>query len=362
MRILDRYVAKEFLRLLVLCMAAGLTIFMVVDLFENAGRLIDRQVPWSMALQFFLFKIPFIVSMGLPLAVLLASCLSLGILAKNVEITAMKASGISSPRITLPLIVLATVASLLLIFLNENITSHATERVNYIKDNYIEKEKSPSLTTAERTWFRDSRHSILSFELFDTSKNRMINVAIFLFDDALALIKTIDAKEASWDEKSNTWRLSEGYLRDFSEKGSPKITPIKEMMIKFEETPKSISRTQKTPEEMTFFQLYRYLKRMQASGIDVSRYLVDLYAKLSYPFACLMMVLVGIPFSLQTTHRSGNVISLVASVILGFSFFVIHSIFITLGHSGKLPAILAAWAPNLIFLGLGIYLFKRTQT
>lgn len=362
MRILDRYIAKECLRLLILCMAAGIIIFLVVDLFENMGRIIERQVPWNIGMQFFLLKIPFIISMGLPLAVLLSSCLSLGILAKNVEITAMKASGISSPRIALPLMVLATAASLFLILLNETIAPYTNERVNHIQTSYIEKDKSSSITTGDRTWFRNRQQSILSLEFYDEKKKRMVNVAIFFFDDSRSLSKTIQVKEAFWDQPSQKWRLTNGYLRDFSQKDNPQTTVINELLIKLDESPRSLSRSQRRPEEMTFLQLYHYLRRMKAGGIDVSRYMVDLYAKFSYPLACLMMVLVGIPFSMRTTHRTGNVISLVVSVILGFSFFVIYSVFVTLGHSGKLPAPLAAWAPNLIFLGLGVYLFKRTQT
>jgi lipopolysaccharide export system permease protein len=100
---------------------------------------------------------------------------------------------------------------------------------------------------------------------------------------------------------------------------------------------------------MSFTELRTYIQKIKAAGYDATRYLVDLYAKLSYSFLNMIMVLIGIPFALKTGRSGGATLSIGISVLIGFSYGVIFYIFLSFGKSGMLPPILSAWTPTFIF-------------
>ena len=108
-------------------------------------------------------------------------------------------------------------------------------------------------------------------------------------------------------------------------------------------------------DEMSYAELRTYIQKIQASGYDATRYLVDLYSKLSYPLLNVIMVLIGIPFALKTGRSGGVALSIGISVMIGFLYGVVFYVFISFGKSGVLPPILACWIPTLLFGLAGIF-------
>jgi len=139
MRILDRYISSRFLSNLSFALVAFALIFVVVDMVENLDSFLDRHVPWGIILKYYLLYLPYIITMSLPVAVLLASLFSMGTLAKHNELVAMKAAGTSLYRILLPMVILGVVVSLADIFLGEVAAPVANRRKREIRLDYIEK-------------------------------------------------------------------------------------------------------------------------------------------------------------------------------------------------------------------------------
>ena len=122
MRILDRYLIRQFCFALIFSLIAFWVIFLVVDLVEHVDKYIDKQASVSLVIKYYLYFTPYILVLSLPVAMLLSCLFSLGQLAKHNELTAMKSAGISLHRILLPLFVLSFLISVFVIGFSGSIT------------------------------------------------------------------------------------------------------------------------------------------------------------------------------------------------------------------------------------------------
>ncbi|MBI2876902.1 MAG: LptF/LptG family permease [Candidatus Tectomicrobia bacterium] len=98
-----------------------------------------------------------------------------------------------------------------------------------------------------------------------------------------------------------------------------------------------------------------YVKRIRASGYDATQYTADMHAKLSFPLSCLVMILVGIPFSLRSSRSGGLALGVICGIALGFTYWILSSIGLSLGHAGRLPPLVAGWGANALFLAGSLY-------
>jgi lipopolysaccharide export system permease protein len=107
---------------------------------------------------------------------------------------------------------------------------------------------------------------------------------------------------------------------------------------------------------MGFFRLRGYTVKLRKGGYDATRYLAQMHSKLSLPFACLIMAFVGIPFALRGGRTSGIALGIGLSLAIGFAYFIINAILISLGQTDVLPPLVSAWAANFIFALSAIWL------
>jgi lipopolysaccharide export system permease protein len=189
--------------------------------------------------------------------------------------------------------------------------------------------------------------------LLDTRQKALKGFTLYEFDDQFRCVQRIDAKEGKWVQ--GKWRLYEGASRDFDEGGSIRMTSFEEMDFPIKEDWEFFQKSSWDSDEMNYAELRTYIQKIQASGYDATRYLVDLYSKLSYPLLNVIMVLIGIPFALKTGRSGGVALSIGISLMIGFSCAVIFYVFISFGKSGVLPPILASWIPTLLFSLAGIF-------
>jgi lipopolysaccharide export system permease protein len=127
------------------------------------------------------------------------------------------------------------------------------------------------------------------------------------------------------------------------------------------ETPADLKLLARDASEFTYFDLQKQIADMKTKGIDTTAYEVDLQVKLALPFISPLMVLLAVPFALKRQISGGVALSFGIAMTIGFGYWVLISFCISLGHSGGLPAWLAAWVPNLIFTMIGIYYFTAEE-
>lgn len=352
-RILYRYVIREYLKTFGLCLGALIFIYAVVLFFQKMDIVTKYQAPFYMLFEYVLYKMPEVIfQWTLPYGVLVSTLLTLGGLSRHSEITAMKAGGVSLYRITLPLISLALILSFFSFLGNEYVVPVTNQKTRHLFSVQVRKEQPSNSFKNYKIWFH-ADHRIFNIQLMDTENKVLKGMTLYEFNDQFRCVRRIDAREAKWS--NGRWRFYDGAVRDFDEKGSIQVSLFKEEDFTLPENWETFQRMERKSEEMSYTELQNYIQRIQSAGYDATRYQVDLYSKLSFPFLNLIMVLIGVPFALKTSRSGGVALSIGISVIIGFSYGLLFYVFLSFGKTGLLPPFLSSWIPTALFGLAGIF-------
>lgn len=358
LQILNRYITREFLKVFFLSLSAFILIYLVVDVLDNVNRFIKRDVSLSTTMQFFMFKIPLIVLQVVPVATLLSSVITLGILSRNNEIVAAMASGISLYRVVAPIIGISILISILSFIGNESVLPYTNHRARHIENVALKKGKPLGSFKQNRIWYR-SHNAVYNIDLFDPERNTLKGVTIYYLDKDFKLSARIDAETARWvDEK---WLFYNVSSRSFHNGEEVKMERWSEKVIPIPEVPDDFKIVEKSTDEMSYINLRNYVMKIRAEGYDATKYVVDMHARIAFPFVNLIMPLLGIPFALRTERGKGIVRGVGISIVISFAYWVMLSFSLSLGHSGILPPIVSAWIANLIFLMLGVFMLLHVR-
>ena len=357
MSILDRYLVKKFLFNLMFGIAAFVIIFLVIDLIENIDKFIDQGAGIGLVVQYYIYFIPYIISLTLPVAMLLACLFSLGSMSQHNEIVAQKSAGISMYRLFLPLFILSFIISILAGFFNEGLVPETNQRRMDIYRYDIKNNPRNSETRRNNIYLQDQKDRKVSIAFFNGDKNEALRVSIQYFDGS-RLVKRIDAKRMTW--KNQTWTLfgvTERTLQDsidIVQEYSDLIMPE----LKFK--PMNLLELQKQPEEMSYTELKQFVSEMTAIGAIVRKWIVELHLKISYPFANFVIILFGAPIAAHK-RRSGIAVGIGISLLVCFIYFLFIRTGQVLGHEGTLEPWLGAWIGNIVFGVLGIFTMLKAR-
>jgi lipopolysaccharide export system permease protein len=360
MMILDRYVTKEYIKLFILILASFTALFLIIDLFERMRMFLSNHATFYQMLSYLLFMIPVIISQAIPVAVLLASLITFSNLSKYSEILAMKANGISLYRTSIPVIIMVVIICILSFLFNEFITPYSNEKADYIKLVEIEKQKSLGSFKQNQIWYRGT-NGIYNFKMFDSITSTLSGITINYFDKNFSLIMRIDAESAQW--KDNQWVFQNLMITRFQTGQFPSLEWIPAKVIDLPEKPSDFMAVQKEASKMGYMELRTYIKKIQAEGYDATRYLVDMHGKVAFTLVSMILVIIGISFSLMKSERSGGIMqSIGVGIVIGFSYWIVHAFAMSLGRSGTIPPILSAWIANLILGSVSITMYLRVKT
>ena len=359
MKILDRYILKEFLKFFGITGISLIVLFLIVDFFEKIRMFLSNQAAATQMASYFIFSIPMIISYMLPPAVLLATLLTYSSLSKFSEITAMKANGISLYRVSIPPLIFAVLISVFSFFFNELITPAAVQKTEHIVIVEVQKQKTPGFFKQDEIWYH-GENAIYNFKMFDVNNDTLRGVTINYLNPDFTLKMRIDAQSAKW--KDDKWIFYNLLVTTFDINGVPILEWSKEKVVNIPEKPSNFKVIQKDAEKMGYFELKKYVNKIQTEGYDVQRYLVDLQGKIAVSFVTIILVIIGISFSLRSERSGGVMQSIGIGIFVGFSYFVVHAFSMTLGHSGILPPFLAAWAANIFFSAAATMLLYRART
>ena len=364
---LDRYVAATYARtggLAALAMAGLFYISTFLDLSDKVFRG-GPEATWSMLGAHLWFITPQYIYYIVPLSVLLAALVTVGILTKNSELVVMKACGISLYRVAMPMLAGAIIAGGVLFMLEQTILGPANRRAEAIR--HVLRGGSPqTFDVLLRRWVVGSSGDIYHFDYYDPRAQQLVNLTIYEFGERMpALARRTFAERAIYvggaAGGSDTWRLERGWTRELSDNGDTKtFTPFEQTEVGIEST--AYFTTQQPDERfMSYSQLRDYTERLRGSGFDVSAQLVALERKISFPFVTNVMTLLAVPFAV-TTGRHGAMYGIGVGIVLAITYWVAISIFAALGTGGLVNPALAAWAPNLLFGAGAGYLLLTVRT
>lgn len=354
MNILTRYVAKTYLKMLFLCLGAFIAIYQVVDFTEKIVRFTRSGAHWYHIVYFFMAKTPEIVSQAAPLAVLMATLLTLGTLSMNSELTAMRSCGVSLACISAPILGIALLVSILSLFIGELVLPRSYAERTYTQEVLIEK-KSPSTYFRQHNIWHREEDAILRATLFDPAKRELKGITLWeLQPGTTQPVRRTDADSGSLDELG--WIFSNAVVRELQAGEVTGTKKSKTLRVPLKLKPADLKVLGKYSDSMTISELRRYCEKLKAGGYDPTRYLAQMHSRFSMPFGSAVMAFLGIPFALRSGRSSGIAFGIGLSLTVGFLYVIVNSIIISFGQVGLLPPFVAAWATNFIFLLAGIWL------
>lgn len=352
--ILARYVLREFLRVFVLCMLGFLLVYVLVDFFDRFGTYLKYQPSIGTVLRYFLFKLPLIVTQLVPVATLAGVLLGLGVLARHNELTAMRASGVSTLQIGLPLLILAGLVSIGVLAWNELVVPYCAERFRHIEAVEIRKRPLKAVLDEHGIWFH-GKAGIYSIEHFDARHGTIVGLTVYDFTPGFELKRLIEVPAARWQH--DRWVLDGAIERRFDAAGGIPTRNLGPEDFTLPDEPDDMHVMQKEPEELNFHHLRRQIREFSRKGIDATELRVDLDLKLAVPFVSLVMALIGVPLATRNPRRRPLATSIGIALVVGFSYWVLLALTVSLGHGGAVPPVVAAWTANGIFTLFGVFLF-----
>jgi len=360
--ILDRYILSEFLKILGLVLISVIALFTIVDFTEIANDVRKNSVAASTLLTYYRFQIFYVLNWTLPISVLVATLVTFGMLAKNNEITAIKSNGVSLYRIGVPILAVAMVVSLVAYFILDFILPYSNARADEIKRR-IEGRPAMTKATQQKLWYlgKNNRY-IINFLGYDRVAKRLTQVQVFEFHPTeFRLTRRVYARQATWNGQA--WAFEDGWMRSFSDDGrTSTFSPIREPLALFySETPADFATEVKPPDQMTYAKLRRYIQTLKESGYASEELEVKLYQKTSWPVISIVMALIAMPFAFKIGKR-GALYGVGIALILGIFYWMVYAVFTKFGEVGNLPPLLSAWAANIMFAIVAIYMYLHVET
>ena len=368
-RILDAYVIREFLSIFSLVLSTFVLLMLVFTFFELVGDILRNHIRLGTVGAYLINLTPSMLYQIAPLAVLIGVLVTFGVLNRNSEIIAMKATGISIYRLVVPIVSIATILAACLYLFDQFYLPQANRRQEALR-NTIKGRPPQTFLHPEQTWIFGETHvgqpsQIFYYQFFDRDRNEFANLSVFEVDPAtFSLTRRIFAARAFWNADTSTWVFQNGWKRDFhgAEVIEGSYQEFKERTFaEIMEQPSYFTKESLQSQEMNFAQLRHYIQDLRQSGFDTMRLRVALWHKIAYPLVTVIMSILAIPFALSMGKR-GSLTGVAVAILLALAYWVVDGLFGAMGSVNDMPAIVAAWAPDVLFALTGGYLLLRTST
>ncbi len=366
-RILDEYVVREFLNTFLLVLTGFVLLMLVFTFFELVGDVLRNHIPLSTVGEYLLNLTPSMLYRIAPLAVLIAVLVTFGVLNRNSEIVAMKATGISLYRLVVPIVIISAILSVCLFLFDQYYLPQANRRQEALRSTIKGRPPQTFLHPEQKWIFGQPRpgepNRIFYYQFFDPNINEFANLSVFEFSPTnFAISRRIFASRVSWNARRNEWVFQNGWERDFDGAMQTHYQDFRSTSFaEIHEEPTYFTKESLQSQEMNFEQLDRYIRDLRQSGFDTMRLRVALWQKLAYPLVAVVMAILAIPFALSMGRR-GSLTGIAVAIAVALAYWVIDGLFGAMGNVNYLPAALAAWSPDVLFGLTAGYFLLRTPT
>jgi LPS export ABC transporter permease LptG len=361
-QLLDVYLLRGFVYYFLLLTVVFILLFEVFTFFELLDDIAQHRTGPIEVVEYFVYLACYLFYQLAPLAALVSVLVTLGVMTKNNELVAFKASGLSLYRVALPLLLVGTFLAAGLVVLDDTYLPFANQRQDALR-NQIKGRPAQTYYQPSRQWIFGENAKIYNYQFFDPDRELFGGLNVFEINPATFEIKRrVFAARAHWDGQQGVWILESGWVREFSHGELTRYTPfLANALNELSEPPSYFNREVRQSYQMTWWELQRYIGDLRQAGFDVARLSVQLQKKLSFPLVAPIIILLAIPFSILVGTR-GAVGGLALGVGIAIVYWSASALAEAMGAVGQLPPLLAAWAPDTVFGFLGLYFFLRMPT
>jgi len=357
MRLLDRYVLKNFLTPFLFCFCGFLAIWLVFDLSDNGADFIEAKVSPVRVAYFYATQFPQIAVISLPIGLLLALLYSLSRMSRANELISMLGAGVSVARVLFPLIIVGLLVTAGSLALNYKLAPHS-EAIKKVVLNELMKKKYKGADysgllfrnrMSSRTWYieRMRENELQAVHITQQDKDGNISTKYY-------------ARRAIFDPDKKIWTLERGKTVNFDAAGNILNEDLWEggsrQLKDWSETPWRIASSNLDPQNLSVPELSDYLRfNADFPATQLAPYTTNYYYRWALPWACFAVILVAAPLGIVYS-RKGVLGGVAAAIFYFFALLFVTNLFLALGKGARMPAIVAAWAPNISFALVGLCL------
>jgi LPS export ABC transporter permease LptF/LPS export ABC transporter permease LptG len=360
--LLDDYLLRDFALNFAMIVGALVGLSLIFTVFELLGDILRNQIsPWTVG-EYLLNVTPYFLYNIAQYGVLLTILITLGLMQRYNEVTALKATGVSIYRIIVPVLVAGAMVAAGLFLADQFYLPHANKRQDALL-NQIKGKPAQTYLNPYRRWIFGQHSTIYYYQFFDSDKNQFGNLTAFQFNPAnFQLVRRIYAGQARWAQNLNRWVCEQGWERSFHGSAIQDYDPFDVATFPaISEPPQYFKKEVRQSLEMNYEQLSRYIHELQQSGFEVVKLKVQLQKKLAFPVITFVMGVLAIPFALSAGKR-GTMAGVATAIGIAVVYTVTSGLFEAMGNISQLPPTLAAWSPDIIFALLGGYMILKVPT
>ena len=370
MRLLDRYLFRELLMPLAVCLIGIQAFIVVFTVFTDAQKIQEAKLHFLETIEYATASAMDFVWVVLPIALLLALLITLAYYARHNEITAMRAAGVSLWRISAPYFAVGLAASVGLFALNEFLVPRSAAWADRIRYRYVSNPEESGMQKEYRGYFNGRARRLWQFTEYRAKSAEVIGPKVSwpLPDGSL---REMDAERAVYI--NGVWTFFNAKEWEQTSRTAPEIPILATNVLampKFEETPQDIERDIRFSKyeslnsrklNIPLAELWGYLRAHPDLTPDkASKWRTKFDGRLAAPWTCLVVVLIAIPFGAASGRRN-LFFGVAGSIFICFGFFVVQQLSLAFGTGGYMPPWLAAWLPNMVFAGMGLWLTARVR-
>lgn len=359
MKILDRYLVKQFVQTIFFGLLAFTLIFVVIDAMENLDDFIDQNVTADIIFHYYFVFSPEIIKLVTPIAVLFAAMFTAGKAASTSELTAIKASGVSLVRFMAPFLITTFFLSCFSIYFSGYVVPMANKTKLNIEMTYLKKGLGSS---SSNIFFQDSRNRIVSISFFDNATNTANRVSIQDFDAQKlnSMVGRVDALKLVYDSTGHIWMAINGSTRKFEGEKQSAVYFKNLQLTDLNFTPKDLSSKQQKPVEMNLDELNALIDSQKKAGNNPASTQIEYHSRIAFSMASLIVVLFGLPLS-ANRRKAGLAAQVGLNILITFIYLVFMKVSQAFGKNGSLDPVLTAWVANLVFVAAALINLPRVK-
>lgn len=355
---LDKYLIKELLIYFLLVLFGISALGVGVDFLSKFW---SSQIPFLQAMEIYLYKIPKALQQFVPVAALMASLLVLSSLGRSNELLALYAGGISSVRVASTFIAaIATVSTIAFVVFDPLLPIFEQKRAE------VESGEAPATESSETKadnrygfWYR-SKGLVYHVGAFYPQSKSLMNIEIFKLGDEFQVTEKIKAQSAQFED--GEWTLKKGIRVSYPiQDPFPTSEDFDELKGIISERPQDFQAPRVEEGTMRLRDLRHFIEKSSQYGVDTTLQKISYHERVAHVFSPLIFVLLGLAFSLSPLKNQSSAKGVALSFLLVFVYLILSKMSLSVGKGGRIPPAIAAWLPNMLFLGLtGFKLLRGT--
>jgi LPS export ABC transporter permease LptF/LPS export ABC transporter permease LptG len=360
-RLMDLYLLRRFFFFFTLLTVTFVFLFEAFTFFELLDDIARHRIPFLVVVDYFRYLTPYLLYNLGPLAALVAVLVTLGVMSKNNEIVAIKASGVSLYRLAVPLLLGGVLLAAVMVVLDDAYLPYTNQRQDALRNQI--KGRPPQTYKRPERWIFGEASKIYNYDVFEPTQNLFGGLTVLELDPAnFQVRRRVFASRAQWSPSQKTWVLEGGWVRDFDGGAITSYEPFRVRdLAELTEPPSYFIREYLQASQMSWRDLSKYITGLQQAGYDVSALTVQWHRKLAFPLIAPISMLLAIPFAFLVGTR-GAVGGVAIGVAIGILYWSLAELLQAMGGIGQLPPLLAGWSPDIIFFFLGLYFFLKMPT